>query len=34
MENLYAHTAKLYDADNRTIFGADIPFYLERLNLH
>lgn len=30
MENLYQHTAKLYDSDNRDIFSADIPFYLER----
>ena len=30
MENLYINTAKLYDADNRAVFSADIPFYLER----
>lgn len=32
MENLYLNTAKLYDADNRDLFSADIPFYLERAN--
>jgi SAM-dependent methyltransferase len=30
VENLYLNTAKLYDADNRAVFLADIPFYLER----
>lgn len=30
MENLYLNTAKLYDADNRAVFSADIPFYLDR----
>jgi ubiquinone/menaquinone biosynthesis C-methylase UbiE len=30
MDNLYGNSAKLYDADNRPIFSADIPFYLER----
>ncbi|WP_159881688.1 class I SAM-dependent methyltransferase [Paenibacillus puerhi] len=32
MENLYLNTAKLYDADNRAVFSADIPFYQERAN--
>lgn len=30
MENLYLNIAKLYDADNRAVFSADIPFYLDR----
>lgn len=30
VENLYLNTAKLYDADNRAVFSADIPFYLDR----
>ncbi|CAM4445743.1 class I SAM-dependent methyltransferase [Paenibacillus tarimensis] len=30
MENLYLNTAALYDADNRAVFTADIPFYVER----
>ncbi|MFI2859325.1 class I SAM-dependent methyltransferase [Paenibacillus sp. JSM ZJ436] len=30
MENLYIHTAQLYDADPREVFSADIPFYLDR----
>lgn len=30
VENLYLNTAKLYDADNRVVFSADIPFYLDR----
>lgn len=29
MDNLYMNTAELYDADNRKVFAADIPFYLE-----
>lgn len=29
-ENLYLNTAQLYDADNREVFSADIPFYLDR----
>lgn len=30
MENLYRNTAELYDADNRTVFSADISFYLDK----
>jgi|GEM_PF-7067669 len=30
MANLYESSAKLYDADNRDILLADIPFYLQR----
>jgi SAM-dependent methyltransferase len=30
LENLYANSAKLYDADNRSVFSDDVPFYLDR----
>ncbi|EFM09200.1 Methyltransferase type 12 [Paenibacillus curdlanolyticus YK9] len=30
MDNRYASTAQWYDADNRAVFQADIPFYIAR----
>ncbi|MFF2480059.1 class I SAM-dependent methyltransferase [Paenibacillus sp. NPDC058071] len=30
MDNEYSNIAKLYDADNRAVFSADIDFYLKR----